>query len=117
MKGCPVLALERQTLGVGAAGRIIASSTRLAPRQTGGSVVDYYGGPGTCSEAEVELWVDIAVVKVAIEEAGSDEVARPVPDVHGVAALLVVYREIAHGSEPPEMKVASEVHWIPMTYV
>jgi hypothetical protein len=27
MKGCPVLALERQTLSVGAAARIIASST------------------------------------------------------------------------------------------
>jgi hypothetical protein len=65
----------------------------------GGSVVDYYGGPGTCSEGEVELWVDIAVVKVAVEEAGSDEVARPVPDVHGVAVLPVVCREITHGSE------------------
>jgi hypothetical protein len=65
----------------------------------GGGIVDYYGGPGTCSEGEVEFWVDIAVVKVAIEEAGSDEVARPVPDVHGVAVLPVVRGEIAHGSE------------------
>lgn len=65
----------------------------------GGGIVDYNGGPGTRSEGEVELWIDIAVVEVAIEEAGSDEVARPVPDVHGVAVLPVVRGEVAHCSE------------------
>lgn len=65
----------------------------------GSRIVDYYGGPGACSKGYVEFWVYIAVVKVAVEEAGSDKVARPVPDVHGVAVLLVVRREIAHGSE------------------
>lgn len=65
----------------------------------GGGVVDDDGGPGRRSEGDIELRVDVAVIEVAVEESGPDKVARPVPDVHGVAVLPVVRGEVAHGGQ------------------
>ena len=65
----------------------------------GGGVVDNNGGPGGRADGDVELGVDVAVVEVAVQESGPDEVACPVPDVHGVAVLPVVRGEVAHGGQ------------------
>lgn len=63
----------------------------------GGGIINDNGGPWGRSKGEIKLWVDIAVVEVAIEEGGSNKVACSVPDIHGVAILPVVCWKRANG--------------------